>query len=92
MPALPRITPPQEGPAEIGYKRYRSKHKGEIVTVVGVTHSQGKHGWYSTVSVRYKTGKRVSWPARVFLRAFEPVGRKMKVKTIWQRLQGKDLV
>jgi hypothetical protein len=93
MAAIPRVTPPQKGPAEIEHKRYRSKRKGnEVVTVIGVTHSQGAHGWYSVVSVKYESGKKVSWPAGVFLRAFEPVGRKMRVKTIWQRIKGKDLI
>jgi len=92
MAALTAMTPPSAELVEVEYKRYRSKRKNDIVTVLGVKHSQGAFGWYSTVTVQNQHGKRVSWPAPVFLRAYEPVGRKLKIKTIWQRIRGKDLV
>jgi hypothetical protein len=82
------MTPSPE-PIAIEYKRWRHKASGYEVTFVGIRHWEGKHGVFSEVTVqgsRWKKDQRVTWPAKTFLRVFEPVGRKFRVKSRWERL------
>lgn len=82
---------PSEEPVEIEYAQWRSKRQGYEVEVLEVHHQPAaKWGYYSTVVVRgtrTSRDKRVSWPAKVFLRGFEPVGPKLKVPTRWERVK-----
>lgn len=78
-----------ETPLKLPYKRYRNKEHGYIVKVLAVQHGLGKHGFYSTVKV---CGTLVSlratavWPIGIFLLEFEPVGKRLKIKSLWKRL------
>lgn len=88
----PQVQQPSDEPIAIDYKRWKSKRGDYVVVVQGVYHKEGKHGWYTQVAVlgsRTSKSKRVVWPARVFLRTFEPVGRKLRILTRWERI-GKD--
>ena len=85
---------PSSEPIAIEYKRWRRKRyagerQGYTVEVVEVHHRLGEHGYYTTVFVLNPNGKRVSWPALPFLRAFEPVGRKLRIPTWWERIRRK---
>lgn len=82
--------PSSEEPVEIEYKRYRNKRKGYTVEVTGVTHRRGTFGYHTTVHVRQPKGKACSWPAKTFLRTFEPVGRKIQLRTIRDRVMRRD--
>jgi len=82
--------PLQAEPIEIEYKRWRSKRQSYVVVVLEVHHKQSLKGYVSTVIVRGSqrdSKKRVSWPAATFLRAFEPLGRKLKIPTRYDRLR-----
>jgi len=93
MPALTaeHIEPLSEKPVAIEYARWRNKRGGYEVTVLEVHHREGPEGGYrTTVAVRgSKTSptKRVTWPAGVFQRTFEPVGPKLKIPTCWDRIK-----
>jgi hypothetical protein len=81
------IMPPSPEPVEISHKRWRSKRSKTIVEVVSVHHRQGKHGYYSTVTIfDLKRKRKVTWPAKTFLRVYKPIGRRLKIRTIWERL------
>ena len=89
-PFLASAMTPSKDPAEIEYKRWRSKRQGYVVVVLGVHHRRGEHGYFSTVLVQGSNrdkDKRVTWPAQTFLRTFEPLGRKLKIPTRWDRLK-----
>jgi hypothetical protein len=89
---MPFLGTPRDEPVAIEYKRWRNKRGGYVVVVLEVHHSQGKHGWFSRVVVcgnRTSKEKRVMWPGTVFLRTFEPIGRKLKIPSRWDRI-GKD--
>lgn len=80
---------PDDEPTAIEYKRWRNKRADYTVVVLAVHHSEGKHGWFSHVTVlgsRTSKDKRVVWPAKVFLRTFEPIGRKIKIPSRWERI------
>jgi len=82
--------PLQAEPIEIEYKRWRNKRQSYVVVVLEVHHRQSLQGCVSTVIVRGSRrdpDKRVSWPAPVFLRTFESLGRKLKIPTRWDRLR-----
>ena len=82
--------PLQVEPIEIEYKRWRSKSQSYEVIVLQVHHRQSLQGYVSTVYVRgsrHDPDKQVSWPAPVFLRSFEPLGRKLRIPTRWERLK-----
>jgi len=82
--------PLQDEPVEIEYKRWRSKRQSYEVVVLEVRHRQSPEGFLSTVIVqgsRQDPKKRVSWPASTFLRTFEPLGRKLKIPTRYDRLR-----
>lgn len=81
------INPPSPEPIKIEYRRWKNKKRGYVVEVEGVHHSQGKYGWYATVKVREKGKEKVvTWPGRTFLRTFEPIGRKLRIPSSWERL------
>lgn len=78
-----------EDPLAILYKRWRNRRHRYLVDVVDVKSYSGPAlPTYRTVAVRRVRGheERV-WPAEVFLKTFEPVGRKVKKKTAWELLQ-----
>ena len=93
MPALTTVNvePFSEKPIAIEYARWRSKRADYEVTVLEVHHREGPEGGYrTTVTVQgSKTSptRRVTWPAGVFQRTFEPVGPKLKIPTRWERLK-----
>lgn len=77
---------PSEEPITIEYKRWRHKEATYDVIVLGVQHQEGEYGWFSHVIVRgsrLSKDLRVTWPAKVFLRSFEPVGKKIKIWSRW---------
>lgn len=74
-------------PQAVLYKRWRNRRFGYLVDVQGVRDFQGATS-YREVSVRRVKGHGSrTWPAEVFLRSFEPVGRKMRKRTAWELLQ-----
>lgn len=73
-------------PVEIPYKRWKHKDKGYIVTVYGVRNYLGKHGYLSVVDFREKDGPERTMPATGFLKAFSPIGRKLKIKSWMERI------
>lgn len=83
----------QESPTEITHKRYTSKLHGYVVTVRSVRNFRGAHGYHTVVEVEGSlTDKKavVSWPALTFLRDFKPRGRKLRIKTRYERLREAD--
>lgn len=76
-----------EEPVKIAFKRWRHKGRGYIVHVVSVLNYQGKHGFFTSVSVQQKGHRPTTWPAETFLRTFEPAGRRIRKLTRWQRLE-----
>lgn len=77
------------GPVAIPYKRWKSKAKSYVVTVTAVTYKRGTKA--EVTYVTFTDGKKTwSWSSEAFLRAFDPVGRKLRPKTVWQLLLGKD--
>lgn len=90
--ALPDDNLPTASPVEVEYKRYRHRRKGTVVVVINVTNHPGTLGYYTAVTVEEKGGKQVTWPGTVFLKTFEPIGRKIRPNR-YTRLRGKkDLV
>jgi hypothetical protein len=80
---------PSPKPISIEYKRWRHKASGYEVVFVGIRHWEGKHGVFSEVTVRgsrWKSDLLVTWPGKTFLRIFEPIGRKFRIKSRWERL------
>lgn len=77
-------------PIEIPYNRWKSKIKGYLVTVTGVHYQQGQK--QSVTYVTFTDGKQSwIWSAKTFLQHFDPVGPKLRRKTVWQWILGKDL-
>jgi hypothetical protein len=76
-------------PLAILYKRWRNRRYRYLVDVVDVkSYSGAAIQTYRTVTVRrVKSHETRTWPAEVFLRTFEPVGRKVKKRTAWEILQ-----
>lgn len=78
------------GPVEIPYEKWRSRTTGHLVTVTKVEHRRGTQA--EVTSVTFTNGKTVfTWPSVAFLKAYEPVGQKLRRRTVWQLLRGKDL-
>lgn len=79
-----RMNGPESEPVKIDYKRWKHKERGHIVEVFQVLNFLGKHG-YHTVVVVEEQGKprRVTWPAKTFLRIFQPYGRRMRRLSRW---------
>lgn len=76
----------------IEHNRWRSRAKGYVVTVTNVTHQHGPSGTVTFVTFKTRT-RSLSWSAVSFLRAFEPIGRKLRRRSIWERLlRGRDSV
>lgn len=81
----------QTEPIEVPYERYRSKDKGYVIRIVGVYHTQVPNGWVTLIkAIRQGEARIFSWPGKTFYRYFEPVGRKLRVPTRWERLRRKD--
>ncbi len=78
-----------EDPVEIPYKKWRHRVRKSIVQVTAVHHYRGHEGcYYTTVTVEGRSSPHpVVWPSKVFLETFEPVGRKIKIKSAWERLK-----
>jgi hypothetical protein len=87
-------TASSDEPVAIEYKKWRNKRDGYEVTVLGVHHQPSPSGGYhSTVTVRgtkVDSERTASWPATVFLQTFEPMGRRLKIPTRWERLNRKS--
>lgn len=85
---------PSDEPVAIEYKRWRNRQEGYEVVVLGVHHQPAPSGGYhSTVTVqgtRASSDRKAAWPATVFLQTFEPLGRKLKIPTRWERLNRKS--
>ena len=79
---------PVAEPLQIEYKNWRHKERRYWVVVVEVLNFRGKHGFNTSVVVEHKglTGTR-SWPAKVFLETFEPMGRRMRRKSRYDLLR-----
>jgi hypothetical protein len=74
-------------PTPIEYKRWKHLSKGYIVEVFEVHHHLGKKGYYTSVTVTQDGKPHLSrWPSSAFLKAFRPVGRKLKIKSAFERL------
>lgn len=82
---------PSDEPVAIEHVRYRNKAAGYVVVVLEVHHHPAtERGYHSMVVVRgsrTSKDKRVVWPAKVFLRQFEPIGRKVRLRSSWERLK-----
>ncbi len=88
---IARLNRPSPEPVKIEYKRWRNKDKGYIVEVFEVRNFSGKHGFHSVVvTEREGTERRVSWPARTFMRVFEPCGRRLRRLSRWERIDRGD--
>lgn len=89
---VPRFRPTPT-PTEITHKRYTHKVQGYVVTVRSVRNYRGQHGFHTVVEVegsRLNKKAIVTWPAVVFLRAFKPRGRKLRIKSRYERLRDPD--
>lgn len=75
-------------PLAIKYKRWRNRSFGYLVDVVDVKDYVGA-SFYRVVTVQRvrQVGPTRTWAAEVFLRTFEPVGRKLRKRTAWDLLQ-----
>lgn len=75
-------------PVEIRYKRWRSKSRGYVVEVTSTHNYSGQHGMHTVVLVVEKgSDDTEKWPAMKFLAEFEPLGRPIQRKSVWQRLR-----
>jgi hypothetical protein len=74
---------------EVLYRRWRNLRHRYLVEVLDVQDYRGTAiSTYRTVKVkRVKSLEERTWPVEVFLRSFEPVGRKLRKKTAWELLQ-----
>lgn len=79
----------KKDPLAIPYKRWRNVRHRYLVDVLDVKDYHGNSlAVYRTVKVRgVRTKDERIWPAEVFLKTFEPVGRKVRTKTAWDILQ-----
>lgn len=76
-----------QAPTPIDYKRWKHLSRGHIVEVLEVHHYLGKNGYYTSVTVIQEGKPHLSrWPSSTFLKTFRPIGRKLKVKSAWERL------
>lgn len=92
---MPNAVPglPQE-PIEIKFRRWTHREHNYAVTVINIRHFRGSHGLHTVVYVEGSLrGPKTlaSWPATAFLQAFRPRGRKLRVKSRWERL-GQDSI
>lgn len=80
---------PKTDPLAIEYKRWRNRHHKYLVEVIDVKDWNGKAlASYRSVLVRRVRGQEQrSWPAEVFLKTFDPIGRKVRKRTTWEILQ-----
>jgi len=83
------VAKPKKDPLAIPYKRWRNVRHRYLVDVLDVKDYSGTSlPMYRTVKVRWvRTKEERTWPAEVFLKTFEPVGRKVRAKTAWDILQ-----
>lgn len=84
---MPSSHEPGPEPTPIEYKRWRHKERAYLVEVFQVLNFRGKHGYHTVVVVERKGARSTSWPAKTFLKLFEPYGRRMKRKSRWERLR-----
>lgn len=78
----------EEEPIAVEYKRWRHKKRGYEVTVTSVQHFQTVDGWFALIRVREKSATREkSWTSKVFFDTFEPLGRKLRIRTRWERIR-----
>ncbi len=74
--------------SNIPYKRWKNMRHNYLVDVLDVQRFDGEATSYQVVLVRRVQGAQErAWPVDVFLKTFEPVGRKLRQKTIWDRLE-----
>lgn len=83
---------PKKDLLAIDHKRWRNRYHKYLVEVVNVQDHGGKAlEFFRTVLVRRVRGtEQRMWPAEVFLKTFDPVGRKLKKKTAWEILAGAE--
>lgn len=87
---MDEVQTPSDEPLAIAYKRWRNKQSDYEVIVTEVHHRRGEHGWFTHVVVKgskLSPDKRVTWPGKVFLRRFEPLGRKLRIRSRWERIR-----
>jgi hypothetical protein len=79
----------KKDPLAILYKRWRNVRHKYLVDVLDVKDYSGTSlTVYRTVKVRgVRTKVERTWPAEVFLKSFQPVGRKVRTRTAWDILQ-----
>lgn len=79
---------PKPDPRSVPYRRWRNLRHRYLVEVLDVHNYRGESGDYRTVTVRRVRGhEERTWSVDSFLRAFQPVGRKIRKKTAWDLLQ-----
>lgn len=84
------VPAPEPDPIKIEFKKWKHRERGYIVSVTEVRNFRGKHGYHTVVVVERKGEPALrSWPAKTFLRTFEPYGRRLKIRSRWARL-GED--
>ncbi len=81
--ALPK---PSEAPVKIEYHRWKHKERGYTVRVENVQNFRGALGFVTVVRVSRKGFRLVEWPSETFLNTFEPIGRKWRMKSRWDRI------
>lgn len=75
-------------PHAVRYKRWRNIPHKYLVDVLEVKSYSGPSKVYRTVLVRRVKGhEERTWPTEVFLKTFEPIGRRIRTKTAWELLQ-----
>ena len=73
---------------DIRYKRWKNKRHGYLVEILDVQNYPGGQTCYQTVRVkRVRSHEERTWAVEAFLKSFDPIGRKMRQKTAWDRLQ-----
>ena len=75
-----------ESPVEIPYRRWKHATRGYIVTVYAVRNYLGDHGFHSVVIVHDQHNTERVWAAPIFLKTFKPIGRKLRIKSWWERI------
>ena len=76
-----------QAPTLINHKRWRHLSKGHVVEVLEVHHYLGRKGYYTSVTVIQDGKPHLSrWPSSTFLKTFRPIGRKLKLKSAFERL------
>jgi len=83
----------RSGPFTTSYLKWRHTEQQYRVTIIAILNYKGDLGFYSTVTVvgsRHDSKKRVVWPADTFKLRFKPCGRRVKAKTVLDRLLSDD--